>query len=72
MVHVVRMQDEWEPNPVCFFVIKVQDICRHLEKTFIYPKIFGGKTLGCSNRSYDSCKVTQGSTFEFDLIFSKP
>ena len=65
------MQDEWEPNPVCFFVIKVQDICLYLEKTFIYPKIFGGKILGLSNRSYDSCKVTQGSNFKFDLIFSK-
>ena len=33
------------------------------------PKIFGGKILGRSNRSYDSCKVIQGSNFEFDLIF---
>ena len=52
---LVRMQDEWDPNPVCFFVIKVQDICLHLEKTFIYPKIFCGKILGRSNRIYDSC-----------------
>ena len=58
-------------NLILFFVIKVQDICLHLEKTFIYPKIFSGKFLGLSNRSNDSCKVTQGSNFEFDLIFSK-
>ena len=57
---------------LCVFVIKVQDICLHLEKTLIYPKIVGGKILGRSNRCYDSCKVTQGSNFEFDLIFSKP
>ena len=38
-------------------------------KTFINPKIFGGKILGYSNRIYDSCKVTQGSNFEFDRIF---
>ena len=43
---VVQIQDEWEPNPVCFFVTKAQDICLHLEKTCIYPKIFGGKILG--------------------------
>ena len=30
-------------TPSLVFVIKVQDICLHLEKTFIYPKIFGGK-----------------------------
>ena len=34
------------------------------------PKNLGGKILGPSNRSYDSCKFTQGSNFEFDLIFS--
>ena len=41
-------------------------------ETLIYPKIFAGKILSRSNRSYDSWKVTQGLNFEFDLIFSKP
>ena len=67
---LVRMQDEWEPNPVCFLWLRSKIYVFIWRKPPSTQKSLVAKSR--SNWSYDSCKVTQGSNFDFDLIFSKP
>ena len=72
---LVRMQDghdEWEPNPVCFFVIKVQDICpggavKYEVDTGVRPALQQTGAFGESTDSKNEGSLGPGESMIFGI-----